>query len=125
MNRQWCHTAGTANVISHFVAVEAERMLAITQGFYLSVYLNRLLGFLRSGLVASAPCGDLWDHQEYIDPSAVLLPIIRLLRISVVGPPFWYNAGPTTLIEPNLQLLSLAKTCLEENKKVKRWRNKK
>ena len=33
MNRQWCHTAGTAIVISHFVDVEAERMLAITQGF--------------------------------------------------------------------------------------------
>ena len=143
MNRQWCHTAGTANVISHFVAVEAERMLAITQGF--KIRFGRVL----------APCGDLWelvrgdgspcplalfqvqelqgplivpekpgrcfywlvlsgvgehfplvligppqleaaevrqysllefqdDHKEYIDPSAVLLPIIRLLRVSVV-----------------------------------------
>ena len=65
----------------------------------------------------------MWDHKEYIDPSAVLLPvspIIRLLHISVVGPPFWYNIGPTTLFEPNLQLLSLAKAHLEENKKVKR-----
>ena len=49
MNHQWCYTAGTAIVISHFAAAKAERMLAMTQGF--EIRFGRIL----------APCGDLWE----------------------------------------------------------------